>query len=68
MTAKKTAISSLPKHSEVRKQDEVDRIYDKIIVYGCIPLDRAKAMTEEMTQSKVRIICYTVCCRYFERR
>ena len=41
--------SSLPKHSEVRKQDEVDRIYDKIIVYGCIPLDRAKAMTEEIT-------------------
>ena len=38
MTARKTAISSLPKHSEVRKQDEVDRIYDKIIVYGCIPL------------------------------
>ena len=37
MTAKKTAISSLPKHSEVRKQDEADRIFDKIIVYGCIP-------------------------------
>ena len=50
MTAKKTAISSLPKHSEVRKQDEAERISDKIIAYGYIPPDRAKAMTEEMTQ------------------